>query len=736
MAPAPATGSELTEGWRAAAADDHLRRSYTEADFDDAAWHSVTVPGHWRSTPGFAGSDGPLLYRCLFPAPRPAPGRRAWLTFDGLFYQGDVWLDGGYLGDTEGYFAPHGFEVTGPLRDRDEHALAVEVACSPQRPGAKRNVTGIFQDGDHVDPAWNPGGIWRPVRLTETGPVRLATLRAVCLEASAERAVLALRAVLDSDSARPVRLRTEVGAADHEVDQPLAAGTNEVAWTVTVDRPSLWWPRALGDPVLHDVRVAVLLPEGDGENGEDGEHGEGEDGEHGDGSGKGTVSDERRLRVGLRSIRLRGWIASVNGERLFLKGAEHGPTRRALGEATADEVRADVDRAVGLGLDLLRIQAHVARPELYDAADEAGLLLWQDLPLHGPYARGIRREAARQARAMVDLLGHHPSIALWCGHDEPDGPAPGPDPLRAALAGQVPGWNRSVLDRTVKRVLQRADPSRPVVAHSGVGPHLPQLDGTDSHLGLGWRTGDERDLPGLARAVPRLVRFVSRFGAGSVPPGEGAAFAEPDRWPDLDWDGLAAHHGLDAGAMAAHVPPAGHETFADWRDATQRYQATLVRRHVEELRRLKYRPTGGFAVARLADAQPGITPALLDQDRRPKPALDALREACRPVIVVADRLPARVRAGDPLALDVHVVSDRREPVTGAEVTAELSWPGGGHTWRWAGDVPADGCVRVATVQAVAPAATGLLVFDLTLSVTDGRGGTETVRNRDTACLDT
>jgi hypothetical protein len=50
-------------------------------------------------------------------------------------------------------------------------------------------------------------------------------------------------------------------------------------------------------------------------------------------------------------------------------------------------------------------------------------------------------------------------------------------------------------------------------------------------------------------------------------------------------------------------------------------------------------------------------------------------------------------------------------------------------------VPADSCVRVATVQAVAPAATGLLVFDLTLSVTDGRGGTETVRNRDTACLD-
>jgi beta-mannosidase len=508
MAPAPATGVELTDGWRAAAADDHLRRSYTEADFDDAAWHPVTVPGHWRSTPAFAGSDGPLLYRCRFPASRPAPGRRAWLTFDGLFYQGDVWLDGGYLGDTEGYFAPHGFEVTGPLRDRGEHALAVEVTCSPQRPGAKRNVTGVFQDGDHVDPAWNPGGIWRPVHLTVTGPVRLATLRAVCLEASAERAVLALRAVLDSDAARPVRLRTEVGAADHEVDQPLAAGANEVAWTVTVDRPALWWPRALGDAMLHDLRVAVLLP-GD-ERGGDG----------GDTLGdEGMVSDERRLRVGLRSVRLRRWVAGVNGERLFLKGAEHGQTRRALGEATADEVRADVDRAVGLGLDLLRVQAHVARPELYDAADEAGLLLWQDLPLHGPYCRGIRREAARQARAMVDLLGHHPSIALWCGHDEPDGPAPGADPVRAALAGQVPSWNRSVLDRSVKRVLQQ--PPGPRLADRGrARPAGPGPGGAASgalRVPVRGRVGAARRRRGVRRARPVARPRLGRPGRSPRP---------------------------------------------------------------------------------------------------------------------------------------------------------------------------------------------------------------------------
>ena len=42
-------------------------------------------------------------------------GRRSWLVLDGLFYEGDVWLDGSYLGATEGYFFPHWFEVTDAL---------------------------------------------------------------------------------------------------------------------------------------------------------------------------------------------------------------------------------------------------------------------------------------------------------------------------------------------------------------------------------------------------------------------------------------------------------------------------------------------------------------------------------------------------------------------------------------------------------------------------------------------
>ena len=693
---------DLGGRWRGAIADDDLRRSWHDDTFDDSGWEDIEVPGHWRSSAAFTDTDGPLLYRRSFDATGPAEGRRGWLTFEGLFYQGDVWLDGGYLGDTEGYFAPHTFEVTDALRARGEHHLAVEVTCARQHDlTAKRNLTGVFQHWDCLDPDWNPGGIWRSVRVTETGPVRIARLRALCREATPERAVVILRATLDSDAARTVSVSTALGGLDLAADHPLAAGANDIEWTMTVDRPALWWPRALGDPVLHDLTVTVALDAGEG----------------------GTTSDSRRLRTGLRQVRLRSWIASVNGERLFLKGSNHGPTRMALAEATPDELRRDVELAGEVGLDLLRIHAHITRPELYDAADEAGLLLWQDLPLQWGYARGIRKEAVRQAAAAVDLLGHHPSIAIWCGHNEPmaieNDPAMWGDPkalrrmaLRAAAAQELPTWNKTVLDRSVKRALEKTDGTRPVIAHSGVLPHPPQLDGTDSHLYFGWYHGHERDFPGFLRAVPRMARFVTEFGAQAVP--SNADFCEPERWPELDWERLGRTHALQRSLFDRHVPPADHATFEEWRDATQTYQATVVRRHVEALRRIKYRPTGGFAQFSFADGHPSVTWSVLGHDRAPKAAFGALREACRPVIVVADRLPEEVAPGEALALDVHVVSDRRVQLDDAEVTARLRWTGGSRSWRWQGDIPADACQRVGTVHIVVPEAPGALTLELAL----------------------
>jgi beta-mannosidase len=708
---------ELGGTWKAIEADEALRRIYPEPDFDDTGWGGLAVPGHWRSSPDFAASEGPLLARHRFEAPAPAANRRSWLTFDGVFYQSDLWLDGSYLGDTEGYFFPHTFEVTDHLRDRSEHLLAVELTCSPQRDRkAKRNLTGVFQHWDCLDPDWNPGGIWRPVRLSETGPVRIARLRVTCGEANPDRAILSFRVILDAAEATTIELRTRVGhLAEHVEEQRLAAGENRVEWRVGVEEPPLWWPRALGDAELVDVTVeAHLLDDGS------------DSVAHGSGP-----SDTRTVRTGIREVRMKRWIASVNGERLFLKGTNQGPTRMALGEATAEEIERDVVLAKDAGLDLVRVHAHVSRPELYDAADRHGMLLWQDLPLQWGYARGTRKQAVRQAREAVDLLAHHPSIALWCAHNEPLALDVEPGALgdlraqaRKVVTGTVlPSWNKTVLDSSLRRALEKADRTRPVIAHSGVPTR------TDSHLYFGWYHGEDDDLPGAAAAWPRLVRFVSEFGAQAVPSGE-PAFMEPERWPDLAWETLARRHALQRVFFARNgLDPADFPTFAAWRDATQAYQANLLRRQIESLRRLKYRPTGGFAQFSFADGWPAVSWSVLDVDRTPKLGFEALRAACALVIVVADEPEPAYAPGAPVALDLHVVSDRRDAIAGATVEAVVST---GHRQVWTGDIPADSCVRIGELRLDAPTRPGPFTVDLTLTV----AGAVVATNRYDTCAAT
>jgi beta-mannosidase len=662
---------DLSGRWRIRPSDTDLAKQFLDPGLDDTDWIDADVPHHWRAVPELATADGPILYRRHFALDPPsAPGERRILELDGLFYYGDVWLDGNYLGATEGYFAPCAFDVTEHLARDGDHILAVEVASPAQRDRtAKRSITGDFGHSALLDPDSNPGGIWRPVRVARTGPLRIARLRVVCVEASTERGRLRVDLSIDaaSESLTGARLRVEVDGptgdalAAHEQALTLAAGENRIRTHVDVEGAPRWWPRRLGDQPRCDVRV--ILETGDG-----------------------ALSDGRTLRTAFREVKGRAFRFSVNGEPLYLMGANYGPARQLLGDATDELLRADVQRALDANLDFLRVHAHVSLPALYDAADAAGLLLWQDFPLQWAYARSVRKQAVRQARAMVDLLGHHPSVFAWCAHNEPMAVAePGepetPGHRAKRIATMVlPTWNKDVLDRSVARAIGRADGTRPLVSHSGVVPGIGQT-GTDTHAHFGWDHGDMTALASTFRLVPRFARFVGEFGAQAVP--ATVEWMHPERWPDLDWDALARHHSLDRAAFARYVPPADAKTFEEWRDATQAYQAALIQLQVEDLRRVKYAPGGGFAYFCFADAHPAVSWSVLDHERVAKRGLGALRDACRPVLPMIE----------PRAGIVHVVSELRRPLDGAviEVWADE------RVHRFTGDVPADGICFVGFV---------------------------------------
>jgi beta-mannosidase len=690
------TSLDLAGQWRVTKATDDALRTSVGLDTDDEEWPTIQVPSHWQSHPLFATENGPLLYRKDFELDVPNEGERRFIVVDGLFYQGDVWLDGAYLGDPEGYFIHHAYDITALASLDNEHVLAVGATCSPQRDKkAKRNITGVFQHWDCIDPDFNPGGIWRGVRIERSGPVRIDALRVLCRDANEARANVRLSARLDSNNELAVRIVTYVNnQVVEEIEKSLASGINTLDWDIDIDEPKLWWPWSMGQQNLTDIRVEVIH--------------------------NGIVSHSVSRRTGLREVAVQDWVYSINGERIFLKGANLAPTRAMLGDANESELRRDIELAREAGLDLVRVHGHISRTELYDAADELGMLIWQDFPLQWGYARQIRREAVRQAEEAVNILGHHPSIMTWCAHNEPFTfnvtPGESFDFKKMAvpfLAGhQLPSWNKSVLDRWVKRSFEKADVTRPVIAHSGVLPHLPTLDGTDSHLYFGWYHGNERDLPSFAAKIPRLMRFVSEFGAQAIP--ESTEFIDTSEWPVLDWENLENKFGMQRGNFENHCPASAFDSFDDWRVATQVYQADVIRYHIETLRRLKYRPTGGFCMFALNDAMPMVSWSVLDHNRVPKLGYTALAEACRPVIVTADRLPQSMRPGDQVRIALHVVSDLHRELDDATVTATVESTGDPQVWQFEGAIASDNCTLVGHILITAPFAEGPVVLDLTL----------------------
>ena len=427
MAPFP--DRILLDGdWWAAPADEARRRTLPDPGAPMDGWVPVPVPGQWADHPDLDAVHGEVLHRLEFDTEPPGATDRVWLHVDGIAGTADIWMDGSLLGDTDAPFVRHTFEVTDLLARGAHHLLALDVSCPPRRgrtSQGRRDLLGTLT-ADGGGPA---GGPWRPVRLGRTGPVRLGDLRVRCTSATSRRAELHLSALFDTLLPRTVTVRTSVrrlgpsgghddaaGPELHAEERrvPLAAGENHVEWTTAVVDPPRWWPRSLGEPARVEVDVEVLLAADDPER---------------DGDGP---SDRVVLASGLRTVSrdATGW--RLNGEPLSPNGVALVPDEVTDEAGTA----AQVADAAAAGVDMVRRVGRPPEPALLDAADRLGVLVWADLPVVGRQHRSTTPRAVRQARRLVALTGHRPSIALWCCHDRP---VPGRDLLLGdrALAGAV-----------------------------------------------------------------------------------------------------------------------------------------------------------------------------------------------------------------------------------------------------------------------------------------------------------
>ena len=204
-------------------------------------------------------------------------------------------------------------------------------------------------------------------------------------------------------------------------------------------------------------------------------------------------------------------MCSVNGERLFLKGANLAadpPRPRRRRPPTCGATWSWPSRP-----DSTPCGCRPTSPtdELYAAADELGVLLLQDFPLQWGYARSIRREAVRQAREAVDAARppsvDHPVVCpRRAGRRRAatrgDSSAPPVRPHRASAAADV----EQVGARPLGQAGVRA--GRPDAADDRPQRRAPPSPAARRHR-----------QPPLARVAPRRGRRAGGAGAGAATTG-------------------------------------------------------------------------------------------------------------------------------------------------------------------------------------------------------------------------
>jgi beta-galactosidase len=416
--PAATSGSlrqriNLNEDWRfqrqvapGSAVEWPFRDAWTSG-FDDSGWSRVFLPHSWDQTahnPWVAANHwrGIGWYRRQFLVPRSAAGQRVFLEFEGASQVAKIWVNGNATGEHVGGYTGFAFDVTEAVKPGQQNLLALSVddTNSPDIPPANESNISIY------------GGLYRDVWLHIVGPVSIP-LDGVAIttpEVRSDRSTVRVQTEVKNYLSMPVRIRcrSEVIArngetvAQGEEEEELPAGA-----TVTFDhahlvvaRPDLWHP---DHPSLYILRSRLY---------------------------RGVqLVDELSTRFGIRVMgHIPGKGYTINNEFINLHGVNRRQDYGYLGDALPDSIgRRDMEIIKELGANIVRTAHYVQDKSILEAADELGLLIWEEIPnikIYDYSPTAARNEDSRYTRKFIDncLLAmsemirrdrNHPSIIIW-----------------------------------------------------------------------------------------------------------------------------------------------------------------------------------------------------------------------------------------------------------------------------------------------------------------------------------
>ena len=354
-----------------------------------AGWHftgpdgkraAVSLPHTWNAQDGQDGGNdywrGTCRYDCAFARPDFDPRTECvYLEFDGVNASAEVTLNGQPVCRHDGGYSTFRAEVTALLQPENTLTVAVDngrnTRVYPQKAdftfygGIYRDVKLLVLQKEHFD-LDHFGGRGLKITPKPGADYRSASVQVETWHNAAGAAV-------------EITLLDAAGV-------PVAAGSGTNV-TLTVENVHLW--EGVKSPYLYTC-VARLTRGG-------------------------QVLDEVSARFGVRDFRIdprQGFF--LNGKPYPLHGVSRHQDRRGLGNAITREMH-DEDMALirEMGCNTVRLAHYQHDQYFYDLCDEAGMVVWAEIPYISEHMPEGRENTVAQMQELIVQNYNHPCIVVW-----------------------------------------------------------------------------------------------------------------------------------------------------------------------------------------------------------------------------------------------------------------------------------------------------------------------------------
>ena len=443
----------------------------------DGVSENINLPHTWNNLDGQGAAENYYRGRCVYEKTIPSFNGRVYLEINGANTVAEVFVNGVYIGSHENGYAMFRFEITDFLK-KGNNELRIIVD----------NSANEFLYPEMADFTFY-GGIYRDVNIiSEVADSHFALLdMSLCgmyITPKADGRVF-VKTLIEGSTKDLTKEFIITDAEGNEVaKREVAADVDAVK--LLIEEPTLW--NGTKNPYLYTMTARIK-----------------KDGE---------IIDEVSDRFGVREYYFdceEGFF--LNGENVKMKGVSRHQDWEGLGNAlTIDEHKKDIELIKEIGANSIRLAHYQHDEKFYDLCDEAGFLVWAEIPVISNFNKKKQPQAKFMLEELIRQNYNHPSIYAWSVANEIG--------INGAAAGIVSGI------KELNEIAHALDSTRPTVSAqvtmTSINSKLneiPDILGYNHYFGWYMQTVDGIDkwLDKFHAAKPHLKLSLSEYGAEGMP---------------------------------------------------------------------------------------------------------------------------------------------------------------------------------------------------------------------------